>query len=388
MRAEASSLILQKSSLSERIARYLDYIMKFYFAAATMISAAGLLKNTILAIPVFGLIIGAIWNFVDSVGGGASGVIEFKLAKNSKVSKPAKLSLAISNLIWSFVGMPALTTVGLLIGTVVAVALSSFAFGVAMFICAAKSTREYFRASKKSDPVELLKDRIAKFDILIKRIGDESCPQKDRMKQQAVVLYKYIKINEPKKMDRLLHRGAKFYGADLNSTKDSERIFGDYLIFKQQSKVEEKRLDSIAWYSAGIGATLTGLALLIPVAAPVLLPLAVAFYAVTTLIKSYQIGCQFSDYLTRRSVYKLDKYKGQTKEDIKVALIRDYFNDPKFDLNQLSRNDKKTIINLQCQIVISELEEKKQSYFSLFMSKDKDTAVANCNEDDPVLNYA
>lgn len=307
----------------EKRARTADKTMKGYFIFSTAISVAANshlpVVQQVAQLTAAGLLTGAVWNGVDSVGGIAVGYDDYQKARKSVCHRHQKLTLATLNMVWSAAIMPGCTTWGLVstikamashggmkelfksgiaLGGHAALAASSFSFAGAMFICAANSAIGAYGAQQKSKPLHLLKDRIKKYNHEIKR----QAPRTERLtalKKDIIALHDKVQyegegVNELKIND---NENEKILSVFVTEARQSIRIdeqHAENLINKQKQKARTKKMDACAWTLAGIGAMCVGLAILFPPAAPVLGILGVVGYACAASIKAKQLKGQSS----------------------------------------------------------------------------------------------
>lgn len=106
--------------------------------------------------------------------------------------------------------------------------------------------------------------------------------------KQITALYKYLRA-DPEKPNKKVSEIELPFIVDKQPTNAGELKLVDYLIKKQEQKRRAKKLDTAAWALAGIAAICAGLALLFPIAFPVLAAAAVFCYGAAAVIKFYQL---------------------------------------------------------------------------------------------------
>lgn len=373
------------SDLGKKLVEKSDLIMKAYMIGGTVLSALSLIAALVsspLTLFTQSLLAGAVngvgWNLVDSVGGIFATPKLFKEARESVLDSHIKTTLAWTSTVyfstvlpalslWGFstliqsvqtIGLKAVIVSGVGLGAAVALASSAFAFAGGMFVVAAIAGFDWYRAAQKSEPVMLLRDRLRQYDALQKKIdacSDERVDEKQkltqklaRIKQQAEALAWYcnennndndklkVKLTDSDK-DHPVFKEAIVASSEQHRSEQTK--LAEYLIQKQRDKVKEKRFDTIANVIGGVGALLGGLALLIP---PALIPLtigAVVCFAISSMMKGYQMYGKYQ--LAKEKKKALEESKGD------AALVRDYFGDTTVD--GLSEYDTKRVAAMQCK---------------------------------------
>ncbi|ABS77063.1 hypothetical protein CbuD7D7780_02350 [Coxiella burnetii] len=402
-----------------------DSWMKNYFVFGALLTPIGYL----FPLPLTNLLSGAGWNYVDSAGGVATGLSDYSKAKESLLHHQSKSGLAYLNLFWSAGVLPSVTTWGLITtiksiktagvkslmttgataGSAAALAASAFAFGGAMFICALNSAMGWYRAWQKTNPFNLLKDRVARYNELEKklqaiekRLSILKLSQNDKIQReveelrnqqtklekkkeiagkQITALYKYLRA-DPEKPNKKVSEIELPFIVDKQPTNAGELKLVDYLIKKQEQKRRAKKLDTAAWALAGIAATCAGLALLFPIAFPVLAAAAVFCYGAAAVIKFYQLHKKSKARRCQQAI--LEKLKDD-RQDPKNYLIWQHFCrnlSPKEQTSSnyqefrrgLSTKDCARIVALECKIY-EKKEKHSQNRFAFFQSRTMESAA-------------
>lgn len=395
--------------------KLLDSWMKAYSVAGASISAVAAMPVSVLQEISGGILVGTLsgpgWNLVDSVGGTLSALHTLKKSRTSAIHQNTQTLFGGVNLFWFGSALPALTlwgyaseiqsiihhvhniksffTAGATAAAAPAMAASSFAFAIGMFVMAGNAAYKWYRAGQKVDPVYLLKDRLEKLDALNEKIGGispdaaEAQPlvnKRDRIKAQAEALYQYCtnskNLNETQKT-QLAAIGEK---RTFTQKSDTDTALAHYLIQKQQRKIEANKFDFVANLMGGIGATFAGLAALSLVFFPPA-TIALAFAAATFF--GISAGMKTRQLLDKRAQSKnIEKafanVKGSdtnlTKEQFEEKLIINFFNrsikenknghrELKFSEieKKLSATDKKEIIAMEAKFSLRESELRNAS---------------------------
>lgn len=422
------------SDLDKLLSEYFDKAMKGYFIAGTISTAANAAVSGAMHIPLIFLLMGPVWNYVDSVGGLGMGVYDIKKANASLLNRNSKLSLYSIQLIWSLVIMPGLTgwaayttieslaktgtwksliaTSGVSLGASTALATSSFVFAGAMFLGASLSAYAWYRAQKKTNPVNLEIDRRERIQELNTNINklemdiekqqekissfrtesiNETSRKKDKIDQKIKKIEFHVKKNKEKiesfkKKKNIFENQkealSKYNNFKLNLSTDQptneEKKLVNFLIEKQKIKAEKKKEETIAWVAGGVGAVCVGLGILFPPAAIGLGIAAAGFFAVTSTIKFRQLSDKRRDAKIHRAVYKKIIKENFTEDLKKLSInsqenkfllnkVEDYlFNLTTIKRESLTTTDIKFFIDLKCREIYEKEIKPSQSKSSCF----------------------
>jgi len=250
------------------------------------------------------------WNGIDCGYGVLFGYHMIEKARMSAINQSTRKLMGSANMFWFGAGIPALTLWGFVSmmkqavhtthaktifmagatgSASIALAASSFAFAIGMFIMAGNSAYKWYRAEKKLNPVYLLIDRLKKLEVLNQKSGPSEKEKQllEKTAEQATALYqhcndKFIALSGEIRQQCDPFRGNLVSPALANS-----------LLEKQKKKIAESKVDVIANVAGGIAAVFAGLAILsvafFPPATIILGVLSAAFFGISATIKAGQL---------------------------------------------------------------------------------------------------
>jgi len=354
---QVADIRLRQAEENRRLTDYLEDGINVYFIGGVALTVVDVMRKHLIT-PKEMMHLSGAWNFFDGLVGLALGSMELQKARQSQYKRKKKIADAIATIVSSCklnlsTALSILSSQGVLGGSVGAACgpLGGIGFAACMWLNVTKIAMQLIAAIEKSDPVNLLRDRLDKISQLQKQVekaGNSSrkatlARRITQLSNQARALYAAHKPNDnhPQKSNIEQFMTALKIPQD-SSANDAQQRLSTFLINKQHKKVLSKTKSLVSWSLAAAGMTFLAVSFACP---PLLIPGLVLTGAAAFIRTADSTHAKIKNFFSRKKNEKSITSPEENSEDLK-----------QFKLSKKQQRQYHTVVKLR------ESEQSKQDF--------------------------